>query len=74
MKILCNVCNKKRSEVFIKYLEDGTVSCEKCLRVPVFLPKSNRIKRNKPCPCGSEKKYKDCCHQKMLEEFRANEK
>lgn len=23
--------------------------------------KSNKIGRNSPCPCGSEKKYKNCC-------------
>mgnify|MGYP006302529741 CR=1 FL=1 len=23
--------------------------------------KSDRVKRNDPCPCGSGKKYKSCC-------------
>lgn len=63
MKTLCNVCNKKRDERFIKTLEDGTIACEKCLRVPVFIPKSKSPERNSKCPCGSEKKYKKCCYQ-----------
>ena len=27
-----------------------------------------KIKRNDPCPCGSGKKYKDCCYSKNYEE------
>jgi len=27
-----------------------------------------KIKRNDPCPCGSGKKYKDCCYPKVYEE------
>ena len=26
----------------------------------------SRISRNDPCPCGSEKKYKKCCMDKIL--------
>jgi hypothetical protein len=33
-----------------------------------------KIKRNDPCPCGSGKKYKDCCYQKMYEEISPNKK
>ncbi len=29
-----------------------------------------KIKRNDPCPCGSGKKYKDCCYQKDYVETR----
>lgn len=64
MKTLCRICNKKRDEKFMKSLEDGSQVCEKCIRIPVFLPKSDRIPRNKLCPCGSEKKYKRCCYGK----------
>jgi hypothetical protein len=28
-----------------------------------------KVKRNDPCPCGSGKKYKDCCYQKMYKEI-----
>lgn len=35
--------------------EDGEVSRPKTIR------KSERIGRNDPCPCGSGKKYKNCC-------------
>lgn len=65
MKTLCTICNKKRDNRFMKTLETGDLACEKCLRFPVFLPKSNRINRNSLCPCGSEKKYKKCCYIKI---------
>ena len=29
--------------------------------------KSLKIGRNEPCPCGSGKKYKNCCRNKKLE-------
>ena len=25
------------------------------------VPKTKKVKRNQPCPCGSGKKYKKCC-------------
>ena len=25
------------------------------------MPRSSRVGRNDPCPCGSGKKYKHCC-------------
>ncbi|NQT46139.1 MAG: SEC-C domain-containing protein [Candidatus Omnitrophica bacterium] len=29
---------------------------------PVFIPaESKHVERNRPCPCGSGKKYKKCC-------------
>ena len=40
---------------------------------------ANRIKsvgRNQPCPCGSGKKYKDCClrgGEEMLDKLREKE-
>lgn len=30
------------------------------------LAPSKRVPRNKPCPCGSEKKYKHCCAKEAL--------
>lgn len=33
-----------------------------------------KIKRNDPCPCGSGKKYKDCCYQKMYKEISPKKK
>ena len=32
-----------------------------------------KIGRNDPCPCGSGKKYKNCCMQKDLERERMNQ-
>ncbi|MFS0647008.1 SEC-C metal-binding domain-containing protein [Siminovitchia sp. 179-K 8D1 HS] len=36
---------------------------EELLQVPrkTAAPKSKKIGRNEPCPCGSGKKYKKCC-------------
>ncbi|MBD5631719.1 MAG: hypothetical protein HDP34_00615 [Clostridia bacterium] len=31
---------------------------------PRVAPKSAKVGRNDPCPCGSGKKYKDCCYWK----------
>lgn len=31
---------------------------------PPFIRKSKKIGRNKPCPCGSGKKAKNCYHDK----------
>ncbi len=31
---------------------------------PKVAPKSAKVGRNDPCPCGSGKKYKDCCYWK----------
>ncbi|PNU19855.1 hypothetical protein C2E25_10510 [Geothermobacter hydrogeniphilus] len=30
-------------------------------RLRQFLPKTGKVGRNEPCPCGSGKKYKKCC-------------
>ncbi len=32
--------------------------------LPKVAPKSAKVGRNDPCPCGSGKKYKDCCYWK----------
>lgn len=37
---------------------DGT---ERTVKTPDVKPKSERVGRNDPCPCGSGKKYKNCC-------------
>ena len=42
--------NKKMMEAIAKYKAAHTT-----------LVKENDIKRNDPCPCGSGKKYKNCC-------------
>ncbi|MBQ0099201.1 MAG: SEC-C domain-containing protein [Firmicutes bacterium] len=42
-------CRSEQSERYILYFRvAGTQS-------------SRRLPRNDPCPCGSGKKYKDCC-------------
>ena len=34
---------------------------------------SQKISRNAPCPCGSGKKYKQCCLQHLEEPRKVNE-
>ena len=41
--------NEKRQEIAKQYRVDGIYHAEK------------KIGRNEPCPCGSGKKYKNCC-------------
>ena len=43
-------------EIWLVDIEDGK---EKVKPQPVV--KDNHIGRNDPCPCGSGKKYKQCC-------------
>ncbi len=33
-------------------------------QIPKVAPKAAKVGRNDPCPCGSGKKYKDCCYWK----------
>lgn len=30
-------------------------------KVPQYIRDTPKVGRNEPCPCGSEKKYKNCC-------------
>ncbi len=41
--------------------EEGTVAEDSSKRKPITAEK--KPKRNEPCPCGSGKKYKNCCGQ-----------
>ncbi len=42
-------------------VENHGDSQERSVRQPEVKPKSERVGRNDPCPCGSGKKYKNCC-------------
>ncbi|MCH5351462.1 MAG: preprotein translocase subunit SecA [Clostridiales bacterium] len=42
-------------------IESHGDSQERTVREPDVKPKSERVGRNDPCPCGSGKKYKNCC-------------
>ncbi|MCH5158755.1 MAG: preprotein translocase subunit SecA [Clostridiales bacterium] len=42
-------------------IESHGDSQERSVREPEVKPKSERVGRNDPCPCGSGKKYKNCC-------------
>lgn len=43
---------KRRKELYLEQKKSGTVV------------KDKKIGRNEPCPCGSGKKYKNCCMRK----------
>ena len=47
--ILLDLDEAKRKELYKKQKLSGTVI------------KGKKIGRNEPCPCGSGKKYKNCC-------------
>lgn len=47
----------KRHYKLFKKIVDARKTCENNV---IFL-KENNISRNEPCPCGSGKKYKNCC-------------
>ncbi len=53
----------KRTEVISKQrtAELAGVGGEKATKKPVVRRASERVGRNEPCPCGSGKKYKQCC-------------
>ncbi len=53
----------KRAEVIAKQkkAELAGVGGEKTIKKPVVKRASERVGRNDPCPCGSGKKYKQCC-------------
>ncbi len=53
----------KRTEVIAKQrkAELAGVGSEKETKKPVVRRASERVGRNDPCPCGSGKKYKQCC-------------
>jgi len=49
-------------EIFVGRRDGNTIEKSKNLvSNVVFFPKSPKIGRNEPCPCGSGKKYKNCC-------------
>ncbi|MCM1368371.1 MAG: preprotein translocase subunit SecA [Roseburia sp.] len=49
---------KPQETELIESRGDGT---ERTVKTPDVKPKSERVGRNDPCPCGSGKKYKNCC-------------
>ena len=40
---------------------------EHTLGITFLMRRANSVAVNKPCPCGSEKKYKKCCQGKLKE-------
>ncbi|MCH5162757.1 MAG: preprotein translocase subunit SecA [Clostridiales bacterium] len=45
----------------VELIENHGSSQERSAKQPEVTPKSERVGRNDPCPCGSGKKYKNCC-------------
>ena len=68
--VKCCVCNKTMFNEQIFKHPSGGMSCKSCF-VKTITPirNTNKIKRNKECPCGSGKKYKKCCHAKEVDEL-----
>jgi len=48
-------------EKMLKELEEQAVSDIELNHEDVLAPSEKKVARNDPCPCGSGKKYKDCC-------------
>ena len=48
-------------EKMVKELEDQANSDITLNHEDVLAPQDKKVARNAPCPCGSGKKYKDCC-------------
>ena len=48
----------KQETVMVENHGDGT---ERQVQETVVTPKTKQVGRNDPCPCGSGKKYKNCC-------------
>ena len=57
------VLNRLRKNDRYKLIKDVISDMEwwACFEQPKQLQKDRKIERNKPCPCGSGKKYKRCC-------------
>ncbi|MDE7463923.1 MAG: preprotein translocase subunit SecA [Clostridiales bacterium] len=45
----------------VELIENHGDSQERSAKQPDVTPKSERVGRNDPCPCGSGQKYKNCC-------------
>ena len=57
-----NILTKeRRRELYLEQRKSGTIV------------KPRKVGRNDPCPCGSGRKYKQCCMQKDIEAERAAE-
>lgn len=55
-------CEKCKLRYGIKSSKTGKVLCAVCDYLGSrYLPKMKQAGRNNPCPCGSTKKYKNCC-------------
>ena len=48
----------------IRQQQDAAVEMSKTHKVETIRNKTARVGRNEPCPCGSGKKYKNCCGKK----------
>lgn len=58
--------DRKQQEKAMKELDKELIKARRERNMPV---KNVKIGRNDPCPCGSGKKYKNCCLNKPAEEI-----
>lgn len=67
----CQICEKTKGFKFVysKQFNEQVWICVNCLafgkQKGYFTHKETKIKRNDRCPCGSGKKYKHCCIEKV---------
>ncbi|WP_138159353.1 preprotein translocase subunit SecA [Peptoniphilus catoniae] len=64
VKMLFHVVNAEKVQRVRVAKEIETVNPDEGKKKP-FVRKSKKIGRNDPCPCGSGKKYKNCCGRNM---------
>ena len=68
MGMYCSVCGTQENltEYKDKYGDYWDFRCSQHLRKFEIQATTNKIKRNKLCPCGSNIKYKKCCNKKYV--------
>lgn len=68
-KILCDYCHEK---VALKTNSYGKWICRKCMggKPEPIRVTHQRVGRNDPCSCGSDRKFKKCCGAKSKDQVR----
>lgn len=61
-KFVCSICEKEvpPENVVVRYAEIICSDCAKDIVLPIRR-ESPRVGRNEKCPCGSTRKFKNCC-------------
>jgi hypothetical protein len=62
--LIIDACLRSNCTGKLAYAGPGETAdflARQAMDIPVMLPAADRIPRNRPCPCGSGRKYKHCC-------------